>query len=85
MVWSNDKINTLGVDIGNGKHVRDKNISVVIAKMKTVAEMWYYRTMTLLGKVTVINSLMSSLFVYRMQVLPVLSNKQIDEVECIMS
>ena len=37
--------------------------------------------MSLIGKVTVINSLMASLFVYKMQVLPVLSNEHVKQVE----
>ena len=57
------------------------NIAEIIVKMKTVAKMWYYRTMTLHGKVTVVNSLIASLFVYRMQVLTILSVKQLEEIQ----
>ena len=49
--------------------------------MRVVANMWYYRSMTLIGKVTIINSLMASLYVYKMQVLPVLEKKLIKEEE----
>ena len=82
--WSNDFINTLGVTISADKRVMKSNFSMVIAKMKTVANMWYYRNLTLLGKVLLINSLMSSLFVYKMQVLPLISDQEIHEIEAIM-
>ena len=46
--------------------------------------MWYYHRMSLIGKVTVINSLMASLFVYKMQVLPVIDDTLIDQIETII-
>ena len=79
--WSNKTVNTLGVNLFNQKKERDVNIIDVINKMKTVANMWYYSTMTLSGKIVIINSLMSSLFVYRMQVLPVVSDYHIKLIE----
>ena len=79
--WTNEGINTLGVDISQRQTCKDENFQSVIAKMKAVAKIWYFRTMTLSGKITVVNSLMASLYVYRMQVLPVLSDAQIKEIE----
>ena len=49
--------------------------------MKAVAKIWYYRKMTLMGKVLVINSLMASLFVYKMQVLPIITDTVVPQVE----
>ena len=60
--WSNDYINTLGVDLFNEPGKSKSNITQIINKMKTVCTMWYYHRMSLIGKVTVINSLMASLF-----------------------
>ena len=79
--WENCKINTLGVDLYNDSLERDQNIRDVINRMKSVSKMWYYRNMTLIGKVVVVNSLMSSLFVYKMQILPVLDPQLIVEIE----
>ena len=82
--WENDYINTLGIDISNCHKLRNMNFVKVISKLKAVASMWYYRTMTITGKVVVVNTLMSSLFVYKMQVLPVLNMQQIEEIEAII-
>ena len=84
VTWSNKWINTLGVDLYNTPEDRDGNILSVINKMNAVSNLWYYRSMTLIGKITVINSLMASLFVYRMQVLPILNERLITQVKDIM-
>ena len=78
--WENDYTNTLGIDVCSDVKKRNQNVSSVIVKLKTVANMWYFRTMTLLGKVTVVNSLMASLFIYKMQVLPMFDQLQVDEI-----
>ena len=67
--WSNEAINTLAIELHNKKELY-KNFEKVILRMETVMNMWYYRTLTLIGKVLILNSLISSLFVYKMQVLP---------------
>ena len=79
--WSNDYINTLGINLYTCKDARDQNILEVIDKMKVVSNMWIYRSMSLMGKVTVINSLMASLFVYKFQVLPVIKESIVKLVE----
>ena len=83
--WSNSHINTLGVNISNNLEVVNDNISDVIQKMKAVSSMWYYRNMTLTGKVLIINSLMASLFVYRMQVISLIREKDVNEVNKVIS
>ena len=79
--WSSMGINTLGVDIFNKYSDLTLNYDHLINKLKCVAKIWYYRSMTWMGKVLIINSLMSSLFVYRMQVLPPPSKEQLHEIE----
>ena len=79
--WSNDYVNTLGVDLFNDPEKREANITDIINKMKVVSNIWYYRNMSLSGKIVVINTLMASLYVYRMQVLPVISENMIHEIE----
>ena len=80
VVWSNDAINTLGVDISNNVS-KESNFRKIIAKLKAISKMWYHRTMTLMGKVLLVNTLMASLFVYKMQVLPLISEQCIIEIE----
>ena len=70
IAWTNDSICTLGVDLHTTNHNLIRNFDQIIIKLETISEMWYYRSLTLMGKVLVVNTLMSSLFVYRMQVLP---------------
>ena len=79
--WSNDFINTLGIDLFNEPTKRDQNFQQIINKMKVVSNLWYYCNMSLSGKVVVINSLMSSLYVYKMQILPPMGTNQVEEVE----
>ena len=79
--WTNESLCALGVDLFNEFDRRELNIVHIINKMKVVASLWYYRNMSLTGKITVINSLMMSLYVYRMQVLPVISDKLVSEIE----
>ena len=79
--WSNEFINTLGVDLFNDPDLRKVNITQIINKMETVSKMWYYRNMTLTGKVLIVNSLMASLFVYKMQVLPPIEESHINRIE----
>ena len=69
--WTNDSINTLGVDIHNNRGLLNENFNSVINKMRAIAEIWYYRNMMLTGKILVINTLLASLFVYRMQLVSI--------------
>ena len=66
--WSNEAINTLGVDLYLYQNL-PKNFEKVILKMQTVMNMWYYRSLSLIGKVLILNALIGSLFVYKMQVI----------------
>ena len=81
--WSSSSINTLGIDLYNNRTDMVQNYEGLIMKMETVMNTWYYRTLTLMGKVLIVNSLCASLFVYRMQVAPQLDGlllKRINEM-----
>ena len=82
--WSNEFVNTLGVDLFNDPQLREVNITQIINKMELVSKMWYFRNMTLTGKVLVVNSLMASLFVYKMQVLPPVGDHLVQQIEKII-
>ena len=84
ITWSNDYINTLRVNLYCDHKECEENILEVVTKMRAVAKMWYFRNMTLYGKVTVINALMASLFVYKMQVLPVITDRITTQVEAVI-
>ena len=62
-IWSNEPIDTLGIQIAcDGKEVPD-NYGKVIEKVTSTCGSWYLRTLSLSGKIKVINTLVASLFV----------------------
>ena len=84
--WSNTYINTLGIDISNDKAaIVNKNFEKVFIKLRTTANLWYYRKMTLMGKILIVNALMTSLFVYRMQVLERMDQNMIRKINSAIS
>ena len=81
ITWSNDYISTLGVNISNSEKILKRNFDIVLSKMRAVSNMWYFKTMTISGKIVIINSLMASLYVYKMQVLHQLTPNDIEKIE----
>ena len=67
--WSNEDITVLGVTIAHNDLVQ-KNFEPLVAKAKEVLNRWYNRGLSLIGKTQVVNTLVASLFVYKMMVLP---------------
>ena len=75
-----EQVNVLGVEILS--YIDDQkllaiNYDKLIIKAKAVLNQWQGRNLSLLGKVLVINSLIGSLFVYKMTVLPAIPEKYI--------
>ena len=81
--WSNRDITVLGVTIAHEDIVR-KNYDPLKQKAKMTLKAWYNRGLSLLGKVQVINTLVASLFVYKMLVLPTIPTQVIREFEDII-
>ena len=73
--WSDEDVELLGIQIPNGE-VTSISYDKSIDNMEKVYQTWYLRHLSLSGKILVVNTLMSSLFVYKMMVLPNMSNKQ---------
>ena len=67
--WSNADITVLGVTIAH-ENIIEKNYDGIVAKVKQTLNSWYNRGLTLIGKIQVVNTLIASLFVYKMMVLP---------------
>ena len=67
--WSNEYINMLGIDLYNKTSDLCNNLCSILLKLQMVSAIWYYRTLTVIGKITVVNTLLASLYNYRMQVL----------------
>ena len=60
MVWANDYVNTLGIDL---RHTNlERNFDQTIQKMQSIINNWYYCSLTIIGKVMIVNALFASLF-----------------------
>ena len=80
--WSNDDITVLGIRIAHDDIVY-KNYQSMPEQIKNILNSWQNRGLSLLGKVQVINTLIASLFVYKMMVLPTIptqTSKTIDNI-----
>ena len=78
--WTKDGFKLLGILITD-ENIRDKNIEPTIQKAYATLKSWKNRDLSLLGKVTVVNSLIASLFVHQFKVLPNMSDGQISRIE----
>ena len=73
--WSDGDIPLLGAIIQNRVETNyEKEYDDVVNKMDETLSSWYVRTLTIMGKSTVVNTLIGSLFVYRMMVYPTISS-----------
>ena len=85
--WTKESINVLGVDIAQtDEEVLKINYEKLLKSSQQTINRWENRNLTLIGKVEVINTLVASLFVYRMTSLPAIPayisekfNKMIEE------
>ena len=67
--WSNSDITVLGVTVTH-EDILSKNYGSIVLKARKILNAWFNRNLSLLGKVQVVNTLIGSLFVYKMMVLP---------------
>ena len=81
--WSNKDITVLGVTIAH-EDIVSKNYVDIIPKVKSILNAWNNRGLSLMGKVQVVNTLVASLFVYRMMVLPSIPKNIVKNVENII-
>ena len=73
LIWSDEPITILGIKISNDlSQIKDLNIVPVISKVKNILRIWEQRSLSLFGKIQILNSLIGSLFVYKLTVLPLL-------------
>ena len=80
--WTDDPINILGILISDDKDtLLELNYDSIITKVRNVLNSWANRSISLYGKVCVVNTLVSSLFVYKMMVLPTMPRKYLNMFE----
>ena len=78
--WTNEPVNMLGISLNNDyDSILDHEST--LKKMKLTLDNWYNRTLTLMGKVLIVNTLCESLFVYKLTVLPDLDKSMIQKVD----
>ena len=84
--WTSDSINVLGVDIhADEKKLMQLNYQKVTDRVDDILKLWSKRQLSLLGKVNIINTLIGSLFVYKMAVLPKLPESYIKQLNAKMN
>ena len=81
--WENDTINVLGVDVAHSQ-VLERNYTQLIQKVSNITKCWSRRNLSLCGKITIVNSLIGSLFVYKMTVLPTMPETIINKLNKII-
>ena len=79
--WSDEAVDLLGVKLNGDGSICEDNFTSLITKIKNVCNSWINRNATLHGKILIVNTLMGSLFVYKMMALLNLTSKQISVVE----
>ena len=69
--WSDGPVSILGLKVtGNIVECAKINYEEILSKIQSVYDAWLNRALTLMGKIQVINSLIISKAIYRLQVLP---------------
>ena len=81
LAWTNIGYETLGIFVTHREDLMNKNFSPILHKMKSVFSAWQNRGLSLGGKIVVINSLISSLFVHKMSVLPSLETATLAAID----
>ena len=76
IAWTSDYVNILGIRVSYKKEVIYGNYTDTIEKISGILGCWRHRHLSLLGKCVIINSLVTSLFIYKMMVLPNLTDAQ---------
>ena len=85
LTWSDGPMETLGIQLPcDGSDVCENNYQEILIKLRKVCTNWYNRSLNLSSKVLIVNTLMGSLFVYRMSTVLSLSKIQLNELEKII-
>ena len=79
--WDNGPMETLGMLISCTGEQVEANFEQIMQKVHSVCRTWYNHSLTLCGKVLIINTLVGSLFVYRLSTMLDLTLQQIQQFE----
>ena len=81
--WSNSKVLSLGIHTLVDDEINE-NYTNIIDKTNTILRIWRMRDLILIGKVSIVNSLVASLFIYKMQILQNIPDEMIHKLEQII-
>lgn len=84
--WTNKPIRILGTMVDcNEDKANERNLKKILPKVRETCNRWFNRNQSLIGKVLIVNTLLSSLFVYKLSIVPALNEEQIKEAEKIIN
>ena len=83
--WTSEKLNILGVDVTDETSLLKINYDPLIDKANSICNQWMRRNLSLMGRINVLNTLVASLFVYKMSVLPMMKKDWIEKLDNIMA
>ena len=82
LFWTNDPVNVLGVNVCyDNDEALKTNYIPLMEKTKAILENWKRRNLSILGRISIVNTLVASLFVYKMTVLPNIPENLIVQIE----
>ena len=83
--WVSEGINILGVFVTHTANILDINYAPVLQKVQGILNTWKKRDLSLIGKVTIINSMIASLLVHKMMVLETIPQEFVSKIETMIS
>ena len=86
LFWTNDPINILGVTLHYDERIlQELNYAPLLEKTTNILRSWRKRNLSLIGKIQIINTLVASLFVYKMTVLRTINTETVRKLETLMN
>ena len=80
--WTNNPIKVLRVTVSHQTDEALKlNYEILLPKVKAILTTWKARSLSLFGKIMIVNTLIASLFVHKMSVLPTIPDSIVNEIE----
>ena len=71
--WTNETVKVLGINITHEEQqLMAANYDNLIVKTESILKSWNRRSLSLIGKINIVNTLVGSLFVHKMTVLPII-------------
>ena len=84
--WTSKSTEVLGITVSHdNSEMLKNNYQPLIDKAEVILKQWKRRKLSLIGKVMIINTLIASLFVYKMMVLPCMTQRMLKQMECLFT